>query len=109
MSAGSLLSEHCSEWGKGGGVDLGVLKLAGVSSTTSVPMIQLAYFSQMDDLVVERKGAEGSSVVADTGTPYPRQASLVATAPLLSGERIQTGGRRGKDGNPLSPRMSERH
>lgn len=52
-------------------MDLGVLKLAGVSSTTSVPVTQLAYVSPMDDVVAEGKGAEGSSAVADPGTPYP--------------------------------------
>jgi len=84
------------------------LKLSGVSSKTSIPMVQLTYLSPMDNSVVKGRegGAEGSAV-AGAGTHYPGQAPLVATAPLLSGEHIQTGGQHGKDGNPLSPHTSE--
>jgi len=84
------------------------LKLSGVSSKTSIPMVQLTYLSPMDNSVVKGRegGAEGSAV-AGAGAHYPGQAPLVATAPLLSGEHIQTGGQHGKDGNPLSPHTSE--
>lgn len=43
-------------------MDLGGLKLSGVSSKTSIPMVPLAYLSQMDNSVA--KGREGGQRAA---------------------------------------------